>query len=194
MKKFIGILLALCCFTICFAEENNKKLVLKGEKNGIEIKINFSNYLYDKNTYKSYDDLSNEDQLQLMFKPLLLSIKNGTTKSIETSRAYDVLSIVVAGKQFDITMTSITGDYPKLIRKGVTFDCSLPTGLSYETLFLSAANQEIKNKYTLIGVLCMLINYYYDGIMDYEKVKNNLTGYFSITWLGEEIELTPVVE
>ena len=127
IKWVLSIVFVMMC-AFMFAEENDKHLYLKGEMEGIEIKImllskgslnydgfksnddalNYMQYYYKDGT-GNYDPTAMLDVCAINSFPV--EIYNNSKNSIRFSKYNDSLTFIVNGQQMDYPI-NVDGDYP----------------------------------------------------------------------------------
>lgn len=127
-KKFIIIMLLIGIFSsYLFAEEKTKQLYLKGETDGIEIKISLLSSMiigYDK--YDTIDKFqehlssiysSTPDDYNMLVvaasNNFPVEIINNSSKSVQFNEFYDTLTFIVEGRQMEYDIKVIGNEYPK---------------------------------------------------------------------------------
>lgn len=138
MKKSILEFLFIVLCTFCsFAEENvQRKIYLKGEKNGIEVSIDLSNF-YDSNFYKKMTG-ENENfgisDIKVIMEPFHVTVKNKSDKTVNMNWVYDSFIVAVKGEgemqQIEYNLLDIKDSYPKKILKGAKVSFSIPSKLN----------------------------------------------------------------
>ncbi len=181
-KLFLFLIFTLFC-NLMFAEENNKYLYLKGEADGVEIRIRLlSEIVLGYENYKTPLELQEYFNKYFTSKPndynmMLLAVSNhfpveiinNSDKSVQFNEYNDSLTFVIDGRQMLYDLKVENNDYPKKIFPSGKVLFTIKSLYSEQDCVYDAMQIQLGNNKVLQNenfVKAFILNQY-PSIMDY---------------------------
>ena len=181
-KLFLFLIFTLFC-NLMFAEENNKYLYLKGEADGVEIRISLlSEIVLGYENYKTPLELQEYFNKYFTSKPndynmMLLAVSNhfpveiinNSDKSVQFNEYNDSLTFVIDGRQMLYDLKVENNDYPKKIFPSGKVLFTIKSLYSEQDCVYDAMQIQLGNNKVLQNenfVKAFILNQY-PSIMDY---------------------------